>query len=316
MITIKNVSKSFGSVVAVSDLSFQVDTGEIVGLLGPNGAGKSTTMRMMTGYLSPDTGDVLLDGISVVEDPTAVQQQIGYLPENNPLYHDMIVSDFLSYSAELKHIPLEERSNAIDFAVRSVSIESVYYRPIRELSKGYKQRVGLSIALLHKPKILILDEPSEGLDPNQRTEIRSLIISLAKNHTIVMSTHVMQEVEAVCNRMVIISNGKLVADGSPKELTRKTGSGGNRLDIEIEGKDVEKKLRKIIGVTGLEVHKGKEGRSIVKVGVLGRNKIQPALAKLAAREKWIIWKLSEEETHLEDVFHQLTGVTGADRTNV
>jgi ABC-2 type transport system ATP-binding protein len=213
MIRVQNVSKAFGSVQAVSGLSFDVDQGEIVGLLGPNGAGKSTTMRMMTGYLSPDSGDVLLDDVSVVTNPIMVQQQIGYLPENNPLYPDMLVSDLLSYSAQLKNISPETKEEAIDFAVKSVSIEDVYYRPIRELSKGYKQRVGLSVALLHKPKILILDEPSEGLDPNQRTEIRSLITSLAKHHTIIMSTHVMQEVEAVCNRMVIISNGTLVADG-------------------------------------------------------------------------------------------------------
>jgi ABC-2 type transport system ATP-binding protein len=308
MIRVQNISKAFGSVKAVTDLSFDVDQGEIVGLLGPNGAGKSTTMRMMTGYLTPDSGDVLLDNISVVKNPILVQQHIGYLPENNPLYADMLVSDLLSYSAQLKGIPSDSIEEAIDFAVKSVSIEDIYNRPIRELSKGYKQRVGLSVALLHKPKILILDEPSEGLDPNQRTEIRSLIISLAKHHTIIMSTHVMQEVEAVCNRMVIISNGKLVADGTPKELLRQTGSSGNRIDIEIEGKNVEKLLKKLPGVQYVDVIKERDGKVVAKIGVTARIKIQPELSKLAAKEKWVIWKLSVEETHLEELFHQLTGV--------
>ena len=308
MITVNSVSKSFGTVQAVSSLSFEIGTGEIVGFLGPNGAGKSTTLRMMTGYLIPDSGNILFDGISVIDNPTTVQQQIGYLPENNPLYQDMLVADLLQYSASLKGIDPLLQKEAIDFSVESVSIGDVYYRPIHELSKGYKQRVGLSLALLHKPKILILDEPSEGLDPNQRTEIRSLITSLAKNHTIIMSTHVMQEVEAVCSRMLIISNGKLVADGTPKELTKKSGHGVNRFILEIEGNNVEKLLKKITGVQTLDIKKSKDGRMTVIIEVMGKQKLQPELSKIAAKEKWILWKVMEEEHHLEEVFHELTGV--------
>ncbi len=305
MITLQGVTKSFGNVKAVDNISFTIQDGEIVGFLGPNGAGKTTTMRMMTGFYTPDSGSIDILGTSILEDPTKVQSSIGYLPENNPLYKDMLVSEQLSFSADLKNLSGYERQQAIDFAVHSVSIEDVYYAPIRELSKGYRQRVGIAQALLHKPKILILDEPSEGLDPNQRTEIRSLIKDLSKNHTIIMSTHVMQEVEAVCNRMLIISKGSLVADGTPKELLKKAG-GKRQIIVELEGKKIEETLQKIEGVEDVEVKKYKDGKSQAIITVTKTSKIQPQLSQKAAKLGWIIWKLTEEEKQLEDVFHVLT----------
>ena len=193
MLTVQRLTKSFGSTKAVDDLSFSIAAGEIVGFLGPNGAGKTTTMRLIAGYLSPDSGKILIDNKPVGEEGSDARRHIGYLPENNPLYRDMLVSEFLTLSADLKGIPSEKRAEAFDFAVRAVDIGDVYYRPVGELSKGYKQRVGMAVALLHRPSILILDEPTEGLDPNQRTEIRTLIKSLAKDRTILLSTHVMQE---------------------------------------------------------------------------------------------------------------------------
>jgi ABC-2 type transport system ATP-binding protein len=305
MIILDHVMKSFGRTKAVDDISFTVKDGEIVGFLGPNGAGKTTTMRMMTGFYTPDSGRIEILGTSITADPTKAQFSIGYLPENNPLYKDMLVSEQLSFSADLKGIKGLKRDEAIEFAVRSVSIEDVYHVPIRELSKGYRQRVGIAQTLLHKPKILIMDEPSEGLDPNQRTEIRSLIRNLSKDHTVIMSTHVMQEVEAVCNRMIIINKGKLVADGTPRELLKSAG-GKRQLIIELEGKKIEESLLSIKGVEEVETKKGKDGKIVAIVTVAKTSKIQPELSKKSAKLGWTIWKLTEEEKQLEDVFHTLT----------
>jgi len=305
MINLQNVRKSFGSLKAVDDITFSINEGEIVGFLGPNGAGKTTTMRLMTGFYTPDSGIVEIFGNSLLNNPIAAQKGIGYLPENNPLYKDMLVSEQLSFSADLKNLSGQAREEAINFAVRSVSIEDVYYRPIRELSKGYKQRVGIAQALLHKPRILIMDEPSEGLDPNQRTEIRSLIKTLSKGHTILMSTHVMQEVEAVCDRLLIINKGRIVADGTPKELLKKTGS-ARQILVEIEGKKIEETLHSLDGVTDVSAKKLKDGRIHAMITVGKTAKIQPELSAKAAKLGWIIWKLQEEEKQLEDVFHALT----------
>lgn len=305
MISADNLTKAFGHNIAVDQLSFNIKSGEIIGLLGPNGAGKTTTMRMLTGFLTPDSGRIEINGLSVLDEPTEVQKMIGYLPENNPLYTDMLVSDLLQYSADLKGLDRVSAGKGIDFAVNSVSIEDVYHRQISELSKGYRQRVGIALALLHQPQILILDEPSEGLDPNQRNEIRLLIRNLAKNHTVVVSTHVMQEVEAVCTRMIIINKGRLVADGTPKDLTAKT-MGNAEMLVEIEGRNIEKTLEKMKEVKKVTVQTQKSNRFLLKLQLAKGYQIQPQLAQAAARNKWIIWKLTETEHHLEDVFYQLT----------
>lgn len=208
MIKVKNLTKSFGVVKAVDNVSFTIRPGEIVGLLGPNGAGKTTVMRLLTGFLLPDHGLIQIEQ----------KAGIGYLPENNPLYQEMLVVELLNFSAEIKQLSPGERKKAFDFVVSVLGLNEVFYRPISELSKGFRQRVGLALALLCQPKILILDEPTEGLDPNQRLEMRQLIKKMAKGRTIIMSTHVMPEAAAVCNRILIINQGKLVADATPKKL--------------------------------------------------------------------------------------------------
>lgn len=305
MIKIEHLVKSFEDVKAVNDISLEIKPGEIVGLLGPNGAGKTTTLRLITGFLTPDSGKVVINGADMVEEPTKAQKHIGYLPENNPLYKDMLVADFLSFSADLKQIPAKEKKAAFDFAVSAVAIEDVYYKPIRELSKGFKQRVGIAATLLHKPKIIILDEPTEGLDPNQRTEIRELIKQLSKNHTIVMSTHVLAEAAAVCNRILIINRGALVADGAPNDLTKKDQE-SRTLRLEVEGANVKESLKSMEGV--LESSFTQERGGKIKASLVSAKTIQlqPAISELARKHHWIIWQLSEEETKLEQVFQELT----------
>lgn len=305
MIKLEHLTKSFGSVKAIDDLSLEIQEGDIVGFLGPNGAGKTTTLRMITGFLSPDTGSVTIDGISVQERAFDAQKLIGYLPENNPLYKDMLVSEFLNLSADLKGIPNEQRKAAFDFAIKAVAIDDVFYRPIGELSKGYRQRVGMAAALLHQPRILIMDEPTEGLDPNQRTEIRALIKDLAKDRTIIMSTHVMQEAQAVCNRLIIINKGKLVADGTSEELSR-AAKNERTLLLELEGEGVESTLRALPGLRHADIESIQDGRIRAKLFTDEAVDLRPEVSKRASEKKWIIWQLAEQEQKLEDTFHKLT----------
>lgn len=305
MIKTENLNKSFEQNKAVNNLSLEIKSGEVVGLLGPNGAGKTTTMRLVTGFLAPDSGRILINGIDMVANPTEAQKQIGYLPENNPLYKDMLVADFLNLSADLKQIPSRQKRDAFEFVVSAVSIGDIFYKPIRELSKGYKQRVGIAAALLHKPKILIMDEPTEGLDPNQRTDVRDLIKTLSRNHTIVMSTHVLPEVQAVCNRIVIINKGELVADGTPSELANK-GVSGRKLYLEIEGDRVEELLGGIEGLKNSTFRKDRNGRFKVDLVAEKSARLQPVISELAGRNNWIIWHLSEDQAKLEQIFQDLT----------
>lgn len=305
MIKVEHLTKRFGNLKAVDNLSFEILPGQVVGLLGPNGAGKTTTMRLMTGFLSPDDGYVSVDGNNLEENIIDIQTTIGYLPEGNPMYRDMLVSEFLQFSAELKGVEQKHRSSALDFAVSSVDIENVYYRPIRELSKGYKQRVGIAGCLLAKPKIIIMDEPSEGLDPNQRTEIRSLIKKLAKDRTIIMSTHVMQEASAICSRILIINKGTLVAEGSPEELAHDLGK-GTELIIVLEGSHVLPGIESIQGITIKHKKPLADNKTELRLHVGDTADVQREISRLAKHHDWVIWKLMEEEHKLEDIFHELT----------
>jgi len=305
MIKIEHVSKSFGNIKAVDDLSFEIQKGEVVGFLGPNGAGKTTTMRLITGFLSADSGTISVGNIDMGRNTIDGQKLIGYMPENNPLYKDMLVSEFLDFSADLNGIPKDKRGEAFDFAVKAVAIQNDFYRPISELSKGFKQRVGIACALLHQPQILILDEPTEGLDPNQRTEIRTLIKDLAKNRTIIMSTHVMQEAQAVCDRLIIISKGKLAADGTGAELSR-AAENEKVLTLEIEGKNVENALKNLAGIEKTDFERLKNGRLAAKIYTKESIELRPDISRLAAANGWIIWNLGEKEFKLEDIFHKLT----------
>lgn len=305
MIQAKNITKRFGNIKAVDDLSFTIESGEVVGFLGPNGAGKTTTLRILTGFLSADRGTAFIDGIDIGKDPVSAQAKIGYLPENNPLYMNMCPGEFLDLAARLHRIPSGDKREAMDFAVRAVGIEKVFYQPIGELSKGFKQRVGIAAALIHRPKVIILDEPTEGLDPNQRAEIRQLIRDLSRDHTIIMSTHVMQEASAVCSRMIIINGGKLVADGTADELSVKSRK-EKVLLLEIEGDKVEDSIRKLAGVAHLDVEKVSGNRFGLTVTTETESELRPALSRLAWENKWVIWKLDEQRHNLEDIFQTLT----------
>jgi ABC-2 type transport system ATP-binding protein len=304
MIKIKNVTKYFGNNKAIDDVSFEINRGEIIGFLGPNGAGKTTTMRMIAGFMTPDKGSISIGGVSVITNSIEAKKKIGYLPENNPLYRDMLVSEFLELAANLNNIPLEEKKEAMDFAVASVGIEKIFNKPIAELSKGYKQRVGIAATIIHRPEVIIMDEPTEGLDPNQRTDMRSLIKKLAEKHTIIISTHVMQEAAAMCNRLIVIKAGKIVADGTAEELSKKAHS-SNVISVDIEGHEVHKLLQEIAAVEKVEVEKSSGGHVVAKIYSKGTEKLQPEISVLARQHNWTIWKISED-IGLEDVFHELT----------
>jgi len=304
MIKVKNVTKYFGQNKALDDVSFEINRGEIVGFLGPNGAGKTTTMRIISGFMSPDKGSVSIGGVSVITNAIEAKKKIGYLPENNPLYKDMLVSEFLDFSADLNNIPTEKRKEAMDFAVSSVGIEKIFNKPISELSKGFKQRVGIAAAIIHRPEVIIMDEPTEGLDPNQRTDMRTLIKKLAEKHTIIISTHVMQEAAAMCNRLVVIKAGKIVADGTAEELSRKAQH-KNVVSVDIEGFDIARLLNEADEVEKVEMEKEENGHVVAKIYAKDGKKLQPVISKLAHQHNWIMWKISEE-VGLEDIFHELT----------
>ena len=214
----RGISKSFGLTKAVDSLSFEIRRGEVVGFLGPNGSGKTTTMRMLTSFYTPDEGDILIDGVDSQEQDMVTRQSIGYLPENNPLYGDLLVSEYLRFVADLRGMSRAERRENLDRTVTEAGLSEVYNRPISQLSKGYRQRVGLAQAILHQPAVLVLDEPTEGLDPNQRLTIRELVSSLGQDKTVLLSTHVMQEVEVTCERVLVINRGQLIADSTVAEL--------------------------------------------------------------------------------------------------
>lgn len=305
MISVQNLTKSFGATKAVDGLSFEVDAGDVVGLLGPNGAGKSTTMRMLCGFLSPDAGKVVIDDVVVAENVTSIQKKIGYLPENNPLYKDMLVVDLMKFSAEARGIAKNKRLDAFDFAVSASGIADVYFRPIRELSKGYRQRVGIALALLHRPEIIIMDEPTEGLDPNQRFEIRSLMRQLAQEHTIIVSTHVMQEAIAVCSRLLVVNHGQLVANGTPDELTRQV-QGMRVIGADFEGIGIEDALAAVPEFAKVEVEPLVDSRYRVRIEATDDIDVHALLSSLIHEHRWVIRRLAEEERSLEEVFKELT----------
>jgi ABC-2 type transport system ATP-binding protein len=223
-IKVNNLSKAFQDKLVVNDISFTANQGQIVGFLGPNGAGKTTTMRMITGFLQPTGGEVYVNGINVLKDPVGAKKQFGYLPEGAPSYIDMRVIDFLKFIAKIRGYRGSELNKCLDKVIYQVNLQNVLTKPIDQLSKGFKRRVGLAQAILHNPPVLILDEPTDGLDPNQKHEVRELIKDMAKNKVIILSTHILEEVDAVCNRAIVINNGKIIADGDPGELAAQSDS--------------------------------------------------------------------------------------------
>ena len=304
MIAVNGVSKNYGSVIAVDDLSFTVDRGEVVGFLGPNGAGKTTTMRMITGTLQPDRGEVLFDGTPITEDLTEAKRRVGYLPEANPLYDEMLVADYLQHVADLRGLSLDDTRMGIASAVEETALAAVFYRPVGECSKGYRQRIGLAAAILHRPEVLILDEPTEGLDPNQRVEIRRLMGNLGKERTVLLSTHVMQEVEATCSRLVILSRGALAAIGSVQDLLANQ-SGTARYIVEVQGAGVTETLSGLSGVSGHTVEEV-EGRVRVVLEAITEEDLRPKIFSVARDNNWMLWELYRERANLEQVFRDLT----------
>ena len=312
-ISVEMVSKGFGPHKAVSNLSFSIKRGEIVGFLGPNGAGKTTTMRLLTSYYTPDTGKILINGIDNSENDLETRKSIGYLAENNPLYEDLLVSEYLDFIADLRGLSGNERTRNLEQTVEEASLQEVFYRPISELSKGYHQRVGLAGAIIHRPSILILDEPTEGLDPNQRLSMRDLIKSLGQDRTVLVTTHVMQEVENTCERVLLINRGELVADSPVDEIFQLT-PGLRKIYVEAEGNQIESALASLDAVESVERLEPVDKRKRYIVNLSGSEDPRPDIFRLATTQEWVLWELHEERMHLEDVFHSLTSENEAERT--
>ncbi len=307
MIEVENLSKRFGHVVAVDNISFSVKKGEVVGFLGPNGAGKTTTMRVLTCFMPADQGSAKIAGHDVFEESLEVRQKVGYLPENAPLYLDMEVTEFLNYVADLRGIESAKRSSSIDHMIEICGLKPVLKMNIGELSKGFRQRVGLAQAMIHDPEILILDEPTSGLDPNQIIGIRSLIKELGKEKTVILSTHILSEVEATCGRSIIIDNGKIVADGSLEDMGKRVKAGdAHRVKIRGDRAQIEEKLRGIGPVKEI-VHKGEEaGLHEFEVYSSHGENLCEDIFQVAAGSGFSLAELYREKTSLEQVFTQLT----------
>jgi len=310
-IAVRNLTKLYGDEKVVNDISFDVKTGEILGFLGPNGAGKTTTMKIITCYMPQSSGSVEVDGLSTLDHSFEVRRKIGYLPELNPLYLDMNVLEYLEYSARLhglrdKH--LRQRQNEM---VEVCGLEEVRHKDISELSKGYRQRVGLAQSMIHDPEVLILDEPTSGLDPNQIIEIRNLIRRLGSAKTVVLSTHILSEVQATCDRVVIINEGSIVADGTPDEL-KQSFRGSESVSVELKAEtpdpmqDLFPKLKSLRHVEAVD-YRGSEGpihRFIIH-SAKGMD-IREELFRQAISERWVLLELSRQSTSLEEIFHKLT----------
>lgn len=308
MIEISNLTKTYGDYAAVNNISFNVQKGEIVGFLGPNGAGKSTTMKVITCFMPPTSGTVTVDGMSVLDHSLDIRQMIGYLPEQNPLYPDMNVIDFLTYIAELRNIPKEQHTSRVGKVIDICALGDMLHKDIGQLSKGYKQRVGLAQAMIHDPEILILDEPTIGLDPNQVVDIRNLIKELGEEKTVILSTHIMREVEATCDRAIIINEGNIVADGPLSELRHDIeGKEIINLELLVEDNGVVELLSGIKSVEEVkEVHPEKAtGRNFKLISAPGTDARSDVFRK-AVEANWVIIGMSREVRTLEEVFHQLT----------
>lgn len=307
MIEVRNLTKRYGLKTAVDDISFTVNNGEILGFLGPNGAGKSTTMNMLTGYISSTSGEALINGINILDEPMKAKKEIGYLPEIPPLYLDMTVREYLGFIYELKKCRLPRKAH-MEEVCGLVKITDVYDRVIRNLSKGYKQRVGLASALIGNPPILILDEPTVGLDPKQIIEIRTLIKKLGKKHTVILSSHILPEIQAVCDRVVIINKGKIAADDTPENLTKNIRTDG-RLIMRIDGnrEEILKTIKGISGVISVNADMEREpGIFDYEIEVKTDCDIRREVFKRIVARGWIILGMKTDQMSLEDIFLKIT----------
>lgn len=302
MIEIHNLSKSYGEIQALQSASLEIQKGEIVGLLGPNGAGKTTLMKMITGVLEPDSGNAVINGFDIVKDRAKAQAKIGYLPENAPLYPDLSVQDYLIMIAELRQIEPEKQIEAVRDAVLAVNLDQVITRPIGQLSKGMRQRVGLAQAILHKPEILILDEPTVGLDPTQIVEIRQLIKDLAKNSTILFSTHILSEVESLCERVIMIMNGKIKADSKLSELSNTDNA---ILILEEDQPDTSKLINQLSDVVSVKKEMLSNEYPVYFIQGKPNSDITPIIFKLSVENNWPVRELRKDVHTLESIFNEM-----------
>ena len=307
MIEVKNVTKKYGKFVAVDDISFTINDGEIVGLLGPNGAGKSTTMNMLTGFIEQTEGDIIVDGYNMLKKPKKAKKEIGYMPEGVPLYSDLTVKEFITYMAEIKNVNKNERKEKIEKIIENTGLKDVQNKLTKNLSRGYKQRVSLAGSLVGEPKILILDEPTVGLDPKQITEIRSLIKELGKTHTVILSSHILSEVSQICNKVIIINKGKIVAVDTPENLENKV-SNNNATYVTVE--DTENKMDsmkdKIKEIKEIKLIKENEdGTKDYELQAEKDVDLRKIIFKEFAKENITIFEMKKADTTLEDAFIKL-----------
>ncbi|MCI8482625.1 MAG: ABC transporter ATP-binding protein [Clostridia bacterium] len=307
MIQVKNVTKQYGDFIAIDNISFHIKQGEIVGLLGPNGAGKSTTMNMITGFIEPTKGEISIGGYDITKNPKKAKQQIGYMPEGVPLYNDLTVKEFICYMADLKMVSKTEKKQHVEEVIKQTNLIEVQNKLIKNLSRGYKQRISMAGALVSNPKILILDEPTVGLDPKQITEIRELIKKLGKNHTIILSSHILSEVSQICQKVIIIKEGKIIAIDTPKELENKTNQ--NKF-IKLIIEDTDSKLKEIVknikGIQKIDLVKDNEdGTKEYVIQTQGNIDIRKELFAKCAKEQMTIFELKTSEATLEDAFMKL-----------
>lgn len=299
--------KRYGDVSAVDGVSFRINRGEVVGLLGPNGAGKTTTMKILTCYMPPTAGSASLDGLDVVAEPLKVRERIGYLPENVPLYDEMGVHEYLEFIARVRRIPAGERFKAIAGIVRRCGLGPVVHKGVAELSKGYRQRLGIAQAMIHNPDVVILDEPTTGLDPNQIVEIRQLIREIGKEKTVILSTHILQEVEAVCDRVLIINEGKIIADGTPDQLHAEF-QGAQELDLTVKGADAAALTAALESLSGADkVTVAAEGPSLAAHVLSAKDvDLRAAIFRLCVDKGWTLLEMRRTLVSLEDIFRKLT----------
>jgi len=305
-IVVENLTKIYGTQRAVNNISFKVKTGEVLGFLGPNGAGKTTTMKAITTYLVPNDGDVKVGEFSIHKQPEEIKKRIGYLPENNPLYQDMPVIDYLKFVGRLQGIPSDKIREKIKEMIVVCGLEGEKHKKISELSKGYKQRVGLAQALIHDPDVLILDEPTSGLDPNQIVEIRELIKKIGREKTVILSSHILAEVEATCDRIMIINKGKIVADGTAEEL-RKHAQGKEILRVTIEDADVDtihSELKNLGNVEMVDIVN--KNHNVFEIQSKQNTSSRRDIFRLCVKNNWVLTELMPLETKLEDIFRELT----------
>lgn len=315
MITVKNVCKKYGSFVAVDNISFEINDGEIIGLLGPNGAGKSTTMNMLTGFIEPTSGEILINGFNISKKSKKAKANIGYMPENVPLYKDLTVKEFINYMAELKYVKGKDKKNMVSDIMAKTNLTDVQNKLIKNLSRGYKQRVSMAGALVGNPKILILDEPTVGLDPKQITEIRDLIKSLAKDHTIIISSHILSEISQMCEKVIILNKGKLIAIDTPENLENKV-SKNNVILITVE--DSENKIKNVVKeipeITEIKLIKKNDDNTIqYSLTAKENSDIRKIVFEKFAKEGITIFELKKSETTLEDAFIDLIEDKGGNK---